>query len=565
MRLKSVTIYGNDFRSLTVNRKYEFNVNSRTDRLSTKCFAGLNGSGKSNMLELIAEIFYYLEYEQILPEDERLKLAKGFGFEIEYQIPLREVVIAGSKGTAQLPDSFHNWYQVRVQKFIDALPEYASKKIELANTTKLENSYERLSGPLGLYLPAKILAYTSGQNEQLSNPFYKLKYHYYKEVERFKNEAAAYDRMHYIDSTHNFNVFIANYLLGDERKLVIMKRAYKITGLNSFRITINRQNWRASDIDFFGNTENIIQRLLACATSWDIRQVYGTKKRAQYVIDFLVNESTRNAFKYHFGSAMDLYRELYQLEMLNLHMHQKQVRDLINDGPKWLNISDEIPVIDPNQQIYRLEKIYIDKVIDQESNTTKPIYYKSLSDGEHQFNEIIGTMLLIDSPGSLILLDEPDTHFNPKWRAKLIKLLNEMAATEWDDKGRITKVCNQEVIMTTHSPFAISDSYREDVYVFEKTKQGVRIENPKIKTYGASIGMILENIFNRDASISDFANEEIEELKEKTRSINQINKAKESLNDFGESIEKFDAISYIIDKELAMEKRAKDREKKKGK
>lgn len=48
MKIKSVKILGDDFRSLAANKLYEFNVSFRDDRLSTKIFAGLNGSGKSN-------------------------------------------------------------------------------------------------------------------------------------------------------------------------------------------------------------------------------------------------------------------------------------------------------------------------------------------------------------------------------------------------------------------------------------------------------------------------------------------------------------------------------------
>ena len=61
MNLISVKILGDNFRSLANNKLYQFNVNHRNNRLSPKIFAGLNGSGKSNFLELLAEIFYYLE------------------------------------------------------------------------------------------------------------------------------------------------------------------------------------------------------------------------------------------------------------------------------------------------------------------------------------------------------------------------------------------------------------------------------------------------------------------------------------------------------------------------
>ena len=33
-------------------------------------------------------------------------------------------------------------------------------------------------------------------------------------------------------------------------------------------------------------------------------------------------------------------------------------------------------------------------------------------------------------------MDEPDTHFNPMWRAKLVKLLNFVAATKFEEREK---------------------------------------------------------------------------------------------------------------------------------
>ena len=70
MKLISLEIYGKNFRSLTANKRFEFNIPKRKGRLSTKCFAGLNASGKSNMLEVIGEIFYFLDYRHLKNGDE---------------------------------------------------------------------------------------------------------------------------------------------------------------------------------------------------------------------------------------------------------------------------------------------------------------------------------------------------------------------------------------------------------------------------------------------------------------------------------------------------------------
>ena len=170
-------------------------------------------------------------------------------------------------------------------------------------------------------------------------------------------------------------------------------------------------------------------------------------------------------------------------------------------------------------------------------------------------------------------MDEPDTHFNPMWRAKIIKLLNYVTATKFEEREKIkldesgqvffgedslpirekylfpTEVRNQEIIITTHSPFIISDSETQDVYKFDKIDNQFHYENPDIKTYGASAGLLLENIFNRDITISDFSNEDLRILKESINTPQDLQKVKKALSKFGESIEKFDTFSFLLSKE----------------
>ena len=554
MKLIAVTILGRDFRSLTANRRYQFNQSAPTARLSTKCFAGLNGSGKSNMLEVLAEIFYYLEYCHLEQAEASQKKGGSFGFEIEYARPMGRFERNSVTGGPQDEE----WVHVKIRKPIDEALEYQARPWSDGYT------FRRVEQNTHFLLPQNVVAYTSGQNELLSNPFYKLKYHYFREQEQADEDRPVNDRMFYIDAVQNQHVFIANGLLGEEQKLQRIHQVLSIEGLHAFRITINQEQPNGRRVPFSESQLHLIEKLKACSTCWDECQVYGKKNKKQWVLDFLVDDALRAAFGFHFDhSAFNLFKALYQLEALNLHAHSKKVRDLIRHAPKWLNISDEIPEVDPNEQIFRLEKIEINKVLADESGATVPIHYKNLSDGEHQFNEVIGTMMLLEQPGSLLLLDEPDTHFNPMWRAMLVQLLNEVGATGRNAKKAITSVVDQEVIITTHSPFAISDSYKEDVYVFERKDEGIDLSNPKIKTYGASVGMILENIFKRDKSISDLAYSDLEKIKQIRYSPKAWERAKEMLFDFGESIEKFDAISYLFAKEEEMEEKARKRKKKK--
>ncbi len=573
MKLKSVKILGGDFRSLAANKLYEFNHSFRNDRLSTKVFAGLNGSGKSNFLELFSEIFYYLETYHLSTVSKTEKRNKNFGFEIEYFLPFSEenrLKIYGSP----VEEKF---LQVRIIKNLEEEPQFSVKR-------ESEPTYSRrVEEDTQLLLPSKVVAYTSGQNELLSNPYYKLKYHYFKEfsknVQGNDKDLADNHRLFFLDYNANFSIFIANMLLGNSSKLNYLNKILRINNLNSFRITVNMVDLYKKVIPLSDTLLLNLNKLKLCATTWV------EKKRGRehlLILDYYVDSASRKAFEFHFTSAFNLFKVFYELEIMNLFLVGKDTSGLMLKVHKSFNFSDELPKPDPSRLVFRIEKIRINKTVNESENKTKDIYYKALSDGEHQFNEIIGTVLMMEDEGCLFLFDEPDTHFNPMWRAKLIKLLNFVTATNleerqrfaFDSKGQIkigennqpmketylfpTKVRNQEIIITTHSPFVISDSESQDVYKFEKIDNSVHYESPDIKTYGASVGLILETIFDRDISISDFSNDDLKAIKESIKTAEDLQIAKKLLSKFGESIEKFDAFSFLMAKEEEFKKDKKD-------
>ena len=534
MKIKSVKIFGENFKSLKPDYLYKFNMSDREDRLSTKVFAGLNGSGKSNMLELLAEIFYYLELYHLPTASSDYKSNKHIGFEIEYYIPI----------SAKIANLFHfekyigSDLHVRIKKNLRENPEFAITPINKESLLRVDNFEETKS-----LLPTRIIAYSSGQNELLSNPFYKIRFHYFDSIENYESKKEIdVSRMFFLDYSSNFHVFVANMLLANEEKLIKFKHILELQDINSFRITINLNDYRGNEIYISQMRLNDIDKLKQCTTTW-IEKVEGRKK--YLVLDYKVNLNTKEAFKYYFSDALNLFKLFYELDRFNLYTIKSNTRKTILKQNKHFNISDELPKVDPSDLVFRIEKISVGKIIDREKKITKEIYYKALSDGEHQFNEVIGSVLMMNEPGCLFLMDEPDTHFNPKWRGKMIDILNQISAVNYDSKLNIKKVQKQEIILTTHSPFLVSDSYKEDVYKFENGT----FKNPEVETYGASIGFLLKLIFDRDISISDFSNDELDNLKESVKNIEDIESVKGELIRFGESIEKFDAYSFLRAKE----------------
>lgn len=548
MRIKSIEILGDNFRSLSSNYKYEFDASQKEHRLSTKVLAGLNGSGKSNFLELFAEIFYFLECYHMSSVSQEYKQNANIGFIIEYYLPItKEVVI-------QLDLSERNKDQevlVRIIKYLNEKPEFNVATLDTDYTNYLRIDKEKYTKKL---LPTKIVAYSSGQNELLSNSFYKSRFQHFQELikgkkntsgkkekeEKESEEQSSMSRLFFLDYSSNFYVFIANMLLSKGDNLKLFKDVLGVKDLESFRITLIFNDLNNKRIKIETVLEEKISWLTRCATTW-----FRDEKTNLLVLDYKVNSATKEAFEYYFQKASNLFEFFYELDFLNLHTIKKEIRDTIPHQHKSYNILDEMPRVDPSDLIFRIGKIRMDKIIDRKNRITKPIYYKSLSDGEHQFNEVVGSVLMMEDSGCLFLMDEPDTHFNPKWRAKFIHILNQISAINRDLDKNVKEVRKQEVILTTHSPFIISDSYKEDVYKFRNGK----FQTPKMETYGASIGFILELIFDRDISISDFSNHELKNIRKNIKTLEDIDEAIDKLSRFGESIEKFDVYSYLRIKE----------------
>lgn len=142
-------------------------------------------------------------------------------------------------------------------------------------------------------------------------------------------------------------------------------------------------------------------------------------------------------------------------------------------------------------------------------------------------------------------VDGSETHLNPDWRASYISTLR--AALEADEA---TKNVMREVLLTSHSPFIISDCRKENVLVFSKDPETREVAwtRPDFETFGASATLITNEVFGRIETIGDFANEELKKVEAKSKSPGTDTRqlARELDRSFGDSIEKTLAITRIL-------------------
>ena len=143
------------------------------------------------------------------------------------------------------------------------------------------------------------------------------------------------------------------------------------------------------------------------------------------------------------------------------------------------------------------------------------VIFSELSSGEQN---LINKYILIlheifFNNSDIILLDEPDILLHPNWAKKFIKKIIDIITND-----SILKEKKLHIIMSTHSPFLLSDIPKENVIFLKDGKQVY----PDINTFGANIHTLLSHgFFMEDGLMGEFAkskiNEVIEILKDKRK------------------------------------------------
>jgi restriction system-associated AAA family ATPase len=536
--------------------------------------AGRNGSGKSNVLEALAAIFYHLEclYLENLPDSFRHDVRdnpKGFrgdhatpdGFEIEYLIrPKSDIRFQG----------YGDFARVSIMKEPGHSPElYLHNKSEEGEP--MPTVFR--GGAVRHFLPDYVLGYSSGENEILSLPFFKLRFVQFDEYWQALRQQLPYPgrpetRLAYLDEGFSQAILLCNLLLQGEAVLLPFRQDVGVEALKEFRIIIRRSIPVSSETaSAFGiehpalntnpdtgehrinlmhlleagprsavNFDPVVTRLKRCATLSYVDEVDDT-----LTLDFWVNEKTQEAFRENFDyeinrSPLALFQALQVLLTLNLYSVSDGLKaDLYGSDSHYA--SETVPTLASDERIMRFKNFCFAK-----RGVKKKMLLKELSDGEHQLLHSLGVCLLFRNTHSLFLLDEPETHFNPDWRASFISRLRQCLPAE--------SGAAQEMLITTHSPFLISDSHPEKVLVFAKNGDGaVSVGNPEYNTLGASVNKITMETFDKRETIGERAREVLAEfaaLKEQPGTNLQA-LATEIQQAIGDSVERTLLIKEILD------------------
>jgi len=451
------------------------------------CLIGPNGAGKSQFLQVLAEIFQCI-FHKCIREEERLEGNPDLQFELEYLIHPED---------EQLP------VRIRI-----ARKASGRKRPTLIIARRDEEEYEWINCDLDdpktrTLLPEKIIGYTSGDNETLSLPFLISRSGYAKDVREsaLKEPKLVPDtRLMLIDYGTNLEVLVANLLLGDVLQWEALLQEAQLQDLHSFRCIV--QLAHSKEVLLTKELTTYLDQLKRCATCYTYEE-----RSKTYIFDYWINDQTREAFRSFWNDTLALYSSFHKLAMLNDLALPRETRERFRKETKERRFASRLPEPQDEDKVFRFERVMF-----KAKRTGKEVDYVSLSDGEHQLGQILGTFCMLSSANVLFLLDEPESHFNPLWRVKFISRILDLP-TKDGDRRESSKAPKQECLLTTHSPFVPSDMHREKVFIFSKDQEGkIQVQNPNIETFGTTFDTIIEQCFNVRPPMSQVPLDEIEKL-----------------------------------------------------
>ena len=144
-------------------------------------------------------------------------------------------------------------------------------------------------------------------------------------------------------------------------------------------------------------------------------------------------------------------------------------------------------------------------------------------------------LILTKKTNSLVLLDEPDAHLNPKWRYRFREILDIV----------LSKLNHIQVIINTHDPLLINGAEAKEVRVLYRDKylNKISAEIPCYDAIGRSVdGLLQSQYFNLENTLdhktrlkmkrreelnirykeNNINKKELDELKELNRDINKL-------------------------------------------
>lgn len=131
-----------------------------------------------------------------------------------------------------------------------------------------------------------------------------------------------------------------------------------------------------------------------------------------------------------------------------------------------------------------------------------------LSDGERSFLGRMSVFSMLSDQPSLVLLDEPEVHFNDYWKRQIVFYLHNALQQQ-----------KSHALITTHSSITLTDVARRDILIlYRENTHTEKSDNPSINTLAADPSDIMVHVFQSPHATGKHAVRRVQEIE---RRINE--------------------------------------------
>lgn len=578
MRLLSLSLSGR-YKGLN-NQAFDFSESLG----QAIALVGLNGSGKSQLLELIAECFAFLE--RVQRPDFKVKTPLRFGFTLEYQIHERSNHSFGSAGMA------FGSPLARAGGIVN--PKY---RIELDDSSKVPRVFVWSDGdwrgiPVDALPLPRVVGYSSGLNENLQCSFLKNANQLYEGLNtrarrrkqlraieseyrhrndehsqlRYQQQIEELNERYLGRYPHLFAQDITEYGTGDDRVIYVNPLSLTETSLrSSTHVFLDYDSAQLAIASLaISNRQHLLQALEGTTFNEPVLMVleYDLK-------NWVVEEDLTRDIRKFIGDALpynvegigqrasdDEYEEFdleylrgkIQLDLLDVQVTQFLAQSNFDSslrmferlyriqqlglkalGPKVRSELKNDYYWGPVKKPLKSKLPLAVKLLKLADQSGRVVSYDDLSDGEAQLLQVLAILTLYKDEQTLFLFDEPETHLNPAWRTHFYSFLQQALGADNE---------NAQVLVATHSPFMISSLHQQSVFMFERNQDNtISYHLPSEETYGASFDVLIKQFFGLESLISHTVVEEIRR---------RINEDREGVVEWLETLGKSPEKSYLI-------------------
>ncbi|WP_397458360.1 AAA family ATPase [Pseudomonas asplenii] len=435
---------------------------------------GWNGTGKSNVLEALAIIFRDLIGKKRTPV---------FAFQLAYRMGagenLRHIHIDADPDREKEPFTIHVATDTEARgagtliPFIDGEAQVSAlrgKTIKLTAFLNAENEY----------LPRYVFSYYSGESPRMHEVFRPYLENYDSKLRN--GEDPGLKRLFYAMPVHSQFVLLAFLIQQSDVVRAFLDDHLGLDpdeGIESVLFVLRQPPWKSKAADGdprFWNARGVVRDFLSRLYDIALAPVEISRR----VSTSIWNKETLQ-FKYLYVKDIAALRRL---------------------------VGNQSPA-----QFFRdLESTYVSELIEEVRIRVRlkkndgSVTFRELSEGEQQLLTVLGLLRFTAEDESLFLLDEPDTHLNPRWCVDYLNYLKSFVGQNTEGKD------NSHIVLTTHNPLAIAELVKEQVQILyrEAGSRTVRAENPAVDPKGMGFaGIVTSDMFGLGTSLDKATNEDL--------------------------------------------------------